>query len=83
MHGTIDDVIIGSITSSSMGVVEIEFCPDTESNLDNRSKLSSGGQEHQPVYDAQSLAHSMLTCGPACYAGLLDGAAMGLCVACS
>jgi hypothetical protein len=43
----------------------------------------SGGQEHQPVYDAQSLAHSMLTCGPACYAGLLDGAAMGLCVACS
>jgi MFS family permease len=40
--------------------------------------LATLAAEHQPQYDPQSLTHSMLTCGPACYAGLLDGAAMGL-----
>ena len=40
--------------------------------------LATLAAEHQPQYDPHSLAHSMLTCGPACYAGLLDGAAMGL-----
>ena len=37
--------------------------------------LATLAAEHQPQYDPQSLTHSMLTCGPACYAGLLDGAA--------
>ena len=40
--------------------------------------LATLAAEHQPQYDPTSLVHSMLTCGPACYASLLDGAAMGL-----
>jgi MFS family permease len=40
--------------------------------------LATLAAEHQPQYDAKSLMHSMMTCGPACYASLLDGAAMGL-----